>query len=135
MKFYYQFFLIALFSPILLQALSTKLSDEPVLSSTPKAHNLRDHFGVNKYRNIYGPPPTINLDNFLIKNADDSWTKIPNPALANEVITPDGKKCDITRHAYYDICYAAPSCAECSIVESCGIYIICYWCFYKRNYL
>lgn len=94
---------------------------DPLPSSTPKAQQLHDHFGVAKGHNMYGPPPSLNLENLLIRNQDLSWTKIPSPAFANELITPDGKKCDITKHAYYDICKAAMTCSECSAIESCGM--------------
>ena len=124
MKFYYRtLFLILALSNVFF-CLKIKHSEKPVISSTPKARQLRDHFGVSKSKNNYGPPPSLNLDNLLIHNSDFSWTKIPNPAFANELISPDGKKCDITRHAYYDICYAAQNCAECSAIESCGIFFI-----------
>ena len=121
MKFYSYPLLLTLLS-LLAISQAARNNEEPVLSSTPKAKSLRDHFGVPKSRDLYGPPPSLNLDNFLIKNADNSWTKIPNPAFANEIITPDGKKCDISQHAYYQICYAASSCAECATIESCGIF-------------
>lgn len=120
MKFYYQALLITLVFPALLLAYDSKHTDAPVLLATPKAQSLRDHFGVSKSREQYGPPPSINLNNFVIKNDDNSWTKVPNPALANEIVTPDGKRCDITRHAYYDICYAAANCQQCAAIESCG---------------
>lgn len=120
MKFYYPSFFLLLLLPALVFALSSTQSNDRVLSSTPKARALRDHFGVSKSREVYGPPPSLNLETMLIKNADGSWTKIPNPALANEIVTPDGKKCDITQHSYYQICYAAENCQECSAIESCG---------------
>lgn len=101
-----------------------KQKNVQVIGSVPQGRNLRNFFGVSKARNLYGPPPALNIENLLIKNEDSSWTKIPNPAFANELITPDGKKCDINKHAYYDICKAASTCSLCVAIESCGIFIL-----------
>ena len=111
---------IAFIYPTVLFTLNLRQSDDPVLSSTPKAKSLRDNFGVSAYRNNYGPPPSLNLDNLMIRNADGSWMKMANPDLKDQLVTPSGSKCDITQHAYYNICYAAGSCAECAAMESCG---------------
>lgn len=86
------------------------------LPTTPKAQALRNHFGVSKYHEIYGPNFTVSTNNLMARNNDGTWTALLN--FNNDSIMSEN--CDIKRHSFYKICAIAKDCSICSAMDSCG---------------
>ena len=86
------------------------------LPTTPKAGDLRNHFGLSPFREIYGPNFTVSTENLMARNGDGTWTALLN--FKNDTIVLEN--CDIKRNSFYKICSLAKDCAICSAMDSCG---------------
>lgn len=88
------------------------------LPTTPKAQELRNHYGLSPFREIYGPNFTVSTASIMARNNDGTWTGLLN--FNNDSIVSE--TCDIKRHSFYHICSIVTSCSICAAMDSCG------WC-------
>jgi len=95
------------------------------LPTTPKAQELRNHFGLSPFREIYGPNFTVNTGSLMARNNDGTWAGLIS--FQNDSIVSE--HCDIKRNTYYHICAIATSCEICAAMDSCG------WCQSTRECL
>lgn len=78
---------------------------------TPKAEDLKDHYGYHPLNSPYGP-----------QNQKLLYTN-------NEVLNANIDNCQISTHPNYEICSYMTSCNSCAALNECGYYL-CYFFFF-----
>ena len=74
---------------------------------TPKADDLKNHFGYSTMDSPYGP----HHEKIIVVSTLEA------PAVVSPVVS----SCDITLQPYYDICSPLVTCGSCAASPYCGI--------------